>query len=89
MPIKGTYSNRFFAYDVAGLEGVQKILGEDFSPLIERALSLPVASVDSAKTLNTGFHHRTVLGIAPEIIAAVKSGQIRRFFVIGGCDAPG
>ena len=89
MPIKGTYADRFFAYDVAGLEGVQKIVGEDFSPLVERALALPAASVDSAKTLTTGFHHRTVLGLAPEIIGAVKSGQIRRFFVIAGCDAPG
>jgi hydroxylamine reductase len=89
MPIKGTYFDRFFSYDVAGLEGVQKIVGDDFSPLIERALALPAANVDSAKTLTTGFHHQTVLGIAPEIVAAVKSGKIRRFFVIAGCDAPG
>ncbi|MBT9176648.1 MAG: Hydroxylamine reductase [Firmicutes bacterium] len=89
MPIKGTYSDRFFAYDVAGLEGVQRIVGEDFSPLITRALALPVGNVNSEKTLTTGFHHQTVLGIAPEIIAAVKAGKIRRFFVIAGCDAPG
>lgn len=89
MPIKGTYFDRFFSYDVAGLEGVQKIVGDNFSPLIERALALPAANVDSAKTLTTGFHHQTVLGIAPEIVAAVKSGKIRRFFVIAGCDAPG
>ncbi|MBS3986242.1 MAG: hydroxylamine reductase [Selenomonadales bacterium] len=89
MPIKGTYFDRFFSCDVAGLEGVQKIVGDDFSPLIERALALPAANVDSAKTLTTGFHHQTVLGIAPEIVAAVKSGKIRRFFVIAGCDAPG
>lgn len=89
MPIKGTYSDRFFAYDVAGLEGVERIEGDDFTPIIRRALELPAANVDSEKTLTTGFHHSTVLSIAPEIIDAVKSGKIRRFFVIAGCDAPG
>lgn len=89
MPIKGTYSDRMFSYDVAGLEGVQKIENDDFTPLIEKALSLPSADIKSEKTLTTGFHHDTVLGIAPEIIDAVKAGTIKRFFVIAGCDAPG
>jgi len=89
MPIKGTYSDRFFSYDVTGLEGVQKIEGNDFTPLIDKALSLYDADIESDQTLLTGFHHETVLGIAPEIIEAVKSGKIRRFFVIAGCDAPG
>ncbi|MBU8919397.1 hydroxylamine reductase [Bacillus sp. FJAT-29953] len=89
MPIKGTYADRMFSYEVAGLENIQKILNEDFSPLIERALELPEAEIDSEETLLTGFHHETVLGLAPEVIAAVKSGNIKRFFVIAGCDAPG
>lgn len=89
MPIKGTYFDRFFSYDVAGLEGVEKIENDDFTALIEKALSLPAASVKSDKTLTTGFHHETVLSIAPEIIDAVKAGKIKRFFVIAGCDAPG
>ena len=50
---------------------------------------MPAANVDSDKVLTTGFHHQTVLGLAPEIIAAVKEGKIKRFFVIAGCDAPG
>ncbi|WP_139488244.1 hydroxylamine reductase [Brevibacillus dissolubilis] len=89
MPIKGTYADRFFSYDVAGLEGVTKIENDDFSALIEKALSLPEANIESEQTLTTGFHHETVLGIAPEIVDAVKAGQIKRFFVIAGCDAPG
>lgn len=88
MPIKGTYSDRMFTYGTAGLEGVQKITNNDFSPIIEKALSLPEANIESDKTLITGFHHKTVLAIAPEIIDAVKTGKIRRFFVIAGCDAP-
>ncbi|WP_096200885.1 hydroxylamine reductase [Bacillus sp. FJAT-45350] len=89
MPIKGSYADRFFSYEVAGLEGVQKIQGEDFSPLIDKALSLPDADMESDQILTTGFHHETVIGIAPEIISAVKEGKIKRFFVIAGCDAPG
>lgn len=89
MPIKGTYADRMFSYEVAGLENVQKIVNDDFTPLIERALELPEAYIDSEETLVTGYHHETVLGIAPEIITAVKEGKIKRFFVIAGCDAPG
>lgn len=89
MPIKGTYADRFFSYEVAGLENVTKIGGENFSPLIERALELPEANIDSEQVLTTGYHHETVIGLAPEIIQAVKDGLIKRFFVIAGCDAPG
>jgi len=89
MPIKGTYADRFFSYEVAGLENVTKIIGEDFSPLIQRALELPEANIDSEQVLTTGYHHETVIGLAPEIIQAVKDGMIKRFFVIAGCDAPG
>lgn len=89
MPIKGTYADRFFSYQVAGLEGVTKIVHDDFTPLIERALELPEANMESDEKLTTGFHHETVLGLAPEIIDAVKTGKIKHFFVIAGCDAPG
>ena len=89
MPItRGSYSDRMWTYGTAGLEGVQKIVNNDFSALIEKALSLPVANIQSDKTLTTGFHHSTVLDAAPEIIDAVKAGKIKRFFVIAGCDAP-
>jgi hydroxylamine reductase len=90
MPVRGTYSDRIFTYDLTGVEGdIQKILDEDFSPIIEKALLLPDADIISDKTLTTGFHHENVLKLAPEIIEAVKAGKIRRFFVVAGCDAPG
>jgi hydroxylamine reductase len=88
MPIRADYADRFFSYDVTGLEDVNKIDNDDFTPLIEKALELPAADVDSDETLMTGFHHETVLEIAPEIIEAVKDGKISRFFVIAGCDGP-
>ncbi|PEK06067.1 hydroxylamine reductase [Bacillus toyonensis] len=89
MPIKGSYADRFFSYDIAGLEGVQKIENDDFTPLIQKALELPEVHMESEEQLVTGFHHNTVLSLAPEIIDAVKEGKIKRFFVIAGCDAPG
>ena len=89
MPIKGSYADRMFTYEVTGLENVRKIENDDFTMLIERALELPEANIESEETLVTGFHHETVIGIAPEVIEAVKSGKIKRFFVIAGCDAPG
>ncbi|MDT3701050.1 MAG: hydroxylamine reductase [Thermincola sp.] len=89
MPIKGSYADRMWTYALTGLEGVQKIENNDFSPIINKALSLPKANIDSDLTLTTGFHHDTVLKIAPEIIDAVKAGKIKRFFVIAGCDTPG
>lgn len=89
MPIKGTYADRMFTYEVTGLENVRKIENDDFSILIEKALELPEANMESEETLVTGFHHETVIGLAPEVIKAVKSGKIKRFFVIAGCDAPG
>lgn len=89
MPIKGSYADRMFTYEVTGLENVRKIENDDFSMLIEKALELPEANMESEETLVTGFHHETVIGLAPEVIEAVKSGKIKRFFVIAGCDAPG
>ncbi len=90
MPVRGTYGDRMFTYDLTGVEGeTQKVENDDFSAVIEKALSLPDADIKSDKTLTTGFHHENVLKLAPEIIAAVKAGKIKRFFVIAGCDAPG
>ena len=50
-------------------------------------LELPEVHMESDEQLVTGFHHNTVLSLAPEI-EAVKKGN-KAFFVIAGCDAPG
>jgi hydroxylamine reductase len=89
LPVRGTYGDRIFSYGIAGIEGATKIVGDDFRPLIDKALSLPDGHMESDQTLITGFHHSTVIGLAPEIVDAVRSGKIQRFFVIAGCDAPG
>ncbi|CDN36895.1 unnamed protein product [Bacillus thuringiensis DB27] len=63
MPIKGSYSDRFFSYEIAGLEGVQKIENDDFTSLIQKALELPEVHMESDEQLVTGFHHNTVLSL--------------------------
>ncbi|CZE47981.1 hydroxylamine reductase [Campylobacter geochelonis] len=84
------YSDRLFGYDIAGTKGVTHIVGDDFTPVIQKALSLPdVTGFDSDETLVTGHHYKAILPMAGEILEAISAGKIRRFFVIAGCDAPG
>jgi len=60
---------------------------KDFTPIIQKALELGGWQEDEEeKKILVGFGHHTVLGLANKIIDAVKSGQIKHFFLIGGCD---
>ena len=67
--------------------------GKDFTPVIEKALELggyPEAQhktgINGGTSVTTGFGHGTVLSVADKVIDAVKSGDIRHFFLVGGCD---
>lgn len=84
------YSDRLFGYDIASTKGIAHINGDDFTPLINKALELDdVSGFDSDEVISTGHHYKAILPMAGEILEAIKSGKIRRFFVIAGCDAPG
>jgi len=83
---KDTYKDRMFTCGVAGLPGVTHIKNRDFTPVIEKAKSLPPLPEKEGKTITTGFHHTAVLGLADKIISLVKAGKIRHFFLVGGCD---
>ncbi len=84
------YLDRLFSYKIVGVEGIQKIEGKDFAPLIEKTLSLPrVESFNSQECLTTGHHYKTILTLAPLILKAIEEGKIAKFFVVAGCDAPG
>lgn len=84
------YSDRLFGYDIASTKGIAHIIGDDFTPLINKALELDdVSGFDSDEVISTGHHYKAVLPMAGEILEAIKIGKIRRFFVIAGCDAPG
>jgi len=87
---ESNYFDRLFTYKVTGTAGAASIENDDFEPLIQKALELPeITGFDSAETLVTGHHYKTVLTLAPQVLEAVNSGRIRQFFVIAGCDAPG
>ncbi len=59
----------------------------DFTPVIEKALSLPGFDHDEApRSVMTGFARNAVLNVADEVIESVKNGKIRHFFLVGGCD---
>jgi hydroxylamine reductase len=86
------YRHRIFTAGPVGWTGVRHIANGDFSPLIEAAQALPGFSEDTPEKLITvGFGLDTVMSVADKVIDAVKAGDIRHFFLIGGCDgaAPG
>ncbi len=85
-PPDNTYLDRLFTVGITGIAKATHIKGRDFSPLIARLKSLPILPDAPGKRITTGFHHTAILGLADKIISAVKSGKIRHFFLIGGCD---
>jgi hydroxylamine reductase len=66
---------------------VRHIANHDYSPVIEAALRAPGYAEDGPNDeILTGFGHNAVLSVAGQVVDAVKSGAIRHFFLIGGCD---
>jgi hydroxylamine reductase len=89
MPLtaNNTYADRIFLRSITGLEGSTHIADRDFSAVIAKAQSLPGLSDKAGDyTLTTGFHHNIILSLADKIVADVKAGKIKHFFLIGGCD---
>jgi hydroxylamine reductase len=82
-----SYKSNIFTCGLVGWPGVTHISDGDFAPVIERALSLPGFTTDApGKEVVTGFARNAVLGVAEKVIEAVKSKNIRHFFLVGGCD---
>ena len=84
---KDSYRDRIFTSGVVGWPGVEHIENRDFTPVIEAALAAEGFAEDGPdKELLVGFGHNAVMGVADKVIEAVKSGAVRHFFLIGGCD---
>ena len=82
-----SYKGRIFTAGLVAMPGVQHVSSKDFSPVIKAALAAEGFTEDgSDKTITIGFGHETVMGVAGAVIDAVKSGAIKHFFLIGGCD---
>lgn len=84
---KESYFANIFTTGNVEWPGAVHVDAGDFGPVIERALALPgfTDTVDAGEVL-VGFGHEAVLAVAPQVIDAVKSGAIRHFFLVGGCD---
>ncbi|MGR3309272.1 MAG: hydroxylamine reductase, partial [Candidatus Brocadiales bacterium] len=85
-PFPNTYLDRLFTVGITGIEGATHIKDNDFTPIIEKAKALPDLPDKTGKKIMTGFHHTAILGLADKIVPLVKSGKIKHFFLIGGCD---
>lgn len=98
MPPKDSYSDRLFTTAVVGYPGLRHIPEghngvKDFTPVLNKALELggyaedkKLTGINGGSELMTGFARNTVLGVADKVIEAVKAGDIKHFFLVGGCD---
>ena len=94
MPVKESYRDRVFTTEVVSYPGMVHIgADKDFTPVIEKALELGgfkedmrFTGINGGDTVMTGFGHHTVLSVADQVVEAVKSGAVRHFFLVGGCD---
>ena len=94
MPPKASYSDRVFTTAMVSYPEITHIgADKDFTPVIEKALELggyaedkPFTGINGGSAVTTGFARDAVLGAADKVIEAVKSGAIRHFFLVAGCD---
>jgi hydroxylamine reductase len=97
MPPKESYAGNIFTTAVVGYPNLSHILDKDgrkdFTPIINKALELggwdedkQFTGINGGTELTTGFARNTVMGVAETLIEAVKSGGIKHFFLVGGCD---
>ncbi len=85
-PAENYKGNIFTSGPVAWPE-TPHVTGDDFSPVIKRALELPGFPADrEGRYVTVGFGRNAVLSVAGKVIDAVKSGHIKRFLLVGGCD---
>jgi len=94
MPPKPSYADRIFTTSVVSYTGMKHIGDDkDFTVVIEKALELggykevrKMTGINGGDTLVTGFAKETVLSVSDKVIEAVKTGAIKHFFLVGGCD---
>ena len=91
VPPKASYKDRMFTTGAAGYVGCKHIEGEagsqkDFSEIIELAKKCPAPTEIETGEIVGGFAHAQVFALADAVVDAVKSGAIKKFVVMAGCD---
>lgn len=86
-PNVGQYADRLFTRSIVGWPGVAHIEGDDFSQVIECALAQDGFQHDEIEQMITvGFGRNALMQAAPAVVEEVKAGNIKHFFLVGGCD---
>lgn len=94
MPVKDSYKDRVFTTSVVHYPEC-KFIGEDkdFTPVIQKALELggysepqKMCGINGGEILTVGFGHNAVFSVAYKIVDAIKSGNLKHIFLVGGCD---
>jgi hydroxylamine reductase len=87
MPPRDRYRDRVYTAGPVGFPDLPHIENDDFTPVIEQALAMPGFTTDGDdRFVTTGFARHAVLQVADKVVDAVKKGEIRHFFLVGGCD---
>ena len=91
VPPKDSYKDRLWTTGAAGYPGCRHIDApygqeKDFTAIIEQAKTLPAPTQIESGTIVGGFAHAQVFALADKVVEAVKSGAIRKFVVMAGCD---
>ncbi len=81
-----TYADRLYTTRITAVPGGTRLTTDDFSTVIAQAQTCEPLPENFVRESTIGFHHSVILGLAEQIVEAVKSGQIQRFYLIGGCD---
>ena len=86
-PDVGNYKDRIYTRSIVGWPGATHIVGDDFSEVIAKAHSMAGFPYDEIPAYtSTGFARNALMAAAPAVIDQVKAGNIKHFFLIGGCD---
>jgi hydroxylamine reductase len=92
VPPKDSYKDRVYTTGIVGFEGLKHIPNrkngkpKDFSEIIDHAKKSSPPEKFEEGEITIGFAHNSVLGVADKIVDAVKSGKIKKFIVMAGCD---
>lgn len=91
VPPKESYKDRVYTTGIVGFSGCKHIPGEigehkDFSAIIAHAKKCPAPTEIETGEIIGGFAHNQVMALADKVIDAVKSGAIKKFVVMAGCD---
>lgn len=84
---RDSYINSIFTTGPVAWPGVFHVTADNYDEIVKMALAMPGFAEDlDAGSVMCGFGHQAVLGVADKVIAGVKSGAIRHFLLVGGCD---